>query len=174
MNAPVRAGVHFFTFFYCWDCLPWGFDSEAPGEWVVRQYKNPQASQAAIIAPPPTVVHASECEVSFIEKLSLPDWEGAARWCSQAMELAAEMNSEAPWEVYREAVQRIAGEQEIESRIGGYPHWIQGNGTPDGATFLAQIDSEDQAGIMWGDVGCVYLFVSDHADTTVRLVLQCC
>ena len=84
------------------------------------------------------------------------------------------MNSEAPWEVYREAVARIVGEQDIASCVGGYSHWIQGDNTPEGAVLLAQIDSEHEAGIMWGDVGCVYLFLATGREPQISLTLQCC
>jgi hypothetical protein len=171
---PARDDVHFFTFFYCWDCSPWGFRDEAKGEWVVRKYRDPHESKAVMIPIPKGVEHASQCLVSFAERLSLPDWEGTRRWCPDASDLSCQANSEAPWEAYQKAVERIVGDQNLASCVGGYPRWIQGEDTPDGANLLAQIDSEDQAGIMWGDVGCVYLFLSTGEEPRISLTLQCC
>src|SRR5262249_49402037 len=34
-SHPARESVPFFTFFYCWHCSPWGYQSERKGEWVV-------------------------------------------------------------------------------------------------------------------------------------------
>jgi hypothetical protein len=126
------------------------------------------------IPPPKGVEHASLCDVSFAERLSLPDWEGTTRWCPEASDLSCKANGEAPWQAYQEAVNRLVGDQEITSCIGGYPRWIQGEETPNGADLLAQIDSENEAGIMWGDVGSVYLFRSPGPDGQASLVLQCC
>jgi uncharacterized protein YwqG len=173
-SHPARDRIPFFTFFYCWNCFPGGPPGGEQGEWVVRKYANPGESKAVAIQPPGQVEHASECSVSFSECLSLPDWDGADLWCPDAGDLCCEVNNEAPWEEYRAAVERIPGEQEIQSRVGGYPHWIQGEATPDKAEFLAQIDSKHDAGIMWGDVGCVYLFLSKGSEPRVSLNLQCC
>jgi uncharacterized protein YwqG len=173
-NYPERNLMPFFTFFYCWTCSPWGFRTEANGEWVVRRYTDPRESKAVTIPPPRVVWQASPCSVSFTERLSLPDWEGISRWSQEASDLSCQVNSEARWQAYQEAVERTVGDQELASCVGGYPRWIQGEDTPDGANFLAQIDSESGAGIMWGDVGCVYLFRSTAPESQVSLVLQCC
>ena len=39
--------------------------------------------------------------------------------------------------------------------------------------MFAQIDSEEEAGLMWGDVGCIYLFCCRRHPGEVRLELQC-
>jgi hypothetical protein len=72
-SHPARDRIPFFTFFYCWKCFPWGDQ----GEWVVRIYTDPMETKAVRIQPPGQVEHAAECPVSFSERLSLPDWEGA-------------------------------------------------------------------------------------------------
>jgi uncharacterized protein YwqG len=107
---------------------------------------------------------------------SLPGWEGQRLWCPEAYDLAAELNADQPWTAYQQAVQDIIGEQpEITSCVGGYPRWIQGEETPKKMSFLAQIDSEEEkAGIMWGDVGSVYLFLLPNRPHTIRMVFQCC
>lgn len=169
-SHPARERIPFFTFFYCWQCFPWGDQ----GEWAVRIYNDPMERKAVAVQPPLQVGHAAECRVSFTERSSLPDWEGAQLWCPDAMDLSCQANSDAPWEAYQSAVEKIVGDQKIETCVGGYPRWIQGEETPDKADLLAQIDSVDDAGIMWGDVGCVYLFVSKGPTPQMSLKLQCC
>jgi uncharacterized protein YwqG len=39
-NQPPE-GVALFTFFYCWECFPWGLKDEVKGTWVVRTYAEP-------------------------------------------------------------------------------------------------------------------------------------
>ena len=168
-------GFALFTFFYCWTCSPWGFQSDPEGQWVVRTYRKPLESKAVEVLPSEKIEHeTTPCRVSFSESLSLPDWEGTTRWCPDASDLACQLNEESPWQEYQHAAEAITGEHKICSVVGGYPRWIQGEQTPDEAVLLAQIDSEVEAGIMWGDVGSVYLFVSTSAPTRFYLILQCC
>lgn len=173
-NHPARFEIPFFSFYYCWDCSPWGLYDEAEGQWVVRQYRDPSEKNAVVTHFPSNLDYGTECQVLFQETLSLPDWEGVNRWCPEAAELSCQFNDDAPWEAYRQAVERLVGEQEINSKTGGYPKWIQGEDTPEDSILLAQIDSEDEAGIMWGDVGSVYLFLSQNPEAKIKFVLQCC
>ncbi|MGC4041524.1 MAG: DUF1963 domain-containing protein [Flavobacterium sp.] len=51
------------------------------------------------------------------------------------------------------------------------------NGTPEDkngrkSELLFQIDSEDEAGLLWGDVGLVYVFY-DSLDKSITFELQC-
>ena len=39
--------------------------------------------------------------------------------------------------------------------------------------LLAQIGSEEAAGLMWGDADCLYLFVCEDRPGNVYLTLQC-
>jgi uncharacterized protein YwqG len=48
-------------------------------------------------------------------------------------------------------------------RLGGYPVLIQsqgGSGSPSGWDFLLQIDSDQDVGVMWGDMGRVYFWIT--------------
>ena len=38
--------------------------------------------------------------------------------------------------------------------------------------LLFQIDSEDNAGLMWGDVGLIYVFY-DNETQKIEFILQC-
>jgi hypothetical protein len=165
-------GACFFTFFYCWECFPWS--SDVVGQSVVRLYREPDERRAVLLPLPGEVPQTAQCLISFVEDVSLPDWEGTSLWCPEASDLACRLDEEWPWETYHDAATAIVGEQEITSRVGGYPRWIQNEDTPPGMDFLAQIDSEDEAGIMWGDVGSVYLFLSPDEPFRTALVLQCC
>ena len=63
------------------------------------------------------------------------------------------------------------------SQLGGYPKWVQGESTPkdkngEPLKLLFQIDSEDNAGIMWGDVGLIYVFYDEELEK-IEFILQC-
>lgn len=54
--------------------------------------------------------------------------------------------------------------------------WVQGEDTPVKEAvpmkLLFQIDSEDNAGIMWGDVGLIYVFYDENSER-IEFTLQC-
>ena len=54
------------------------------------------------------------------------------------------------------------------SHAGGQPVWLQGNDSPKnkGFQFLFQIASEDEAGLMWSDMGTVYAFYNPGTKET--------
>ena len=77
------------------------------------------------------------------------------------------------------SVETLGGLTDYATIVGGYPHWVQGEATPgcdvckSGMRLLAQIDTEDEADIIWGDVGCVYIFYCPEHPRETRMELQC-
>ncbi|WP_345052947.1 DUF1963 domain-containing protein, partial [Hymenobacter glaciei] len=62
--------------------------------------------------------------------------------------------------------------------LGGYPCWLQGADNPVDAAgqtlpLLFQLDSEEKAGIMWGDTGLVYVFYDPQRPGHFTFDLQC-
>lgn len=69
-------GVALFTFFYCWECFPWGLADDVKGTWVVRTYPEVEEGRAALLPPPddePPPTRA--CAVLAERVLSFPDWD---------------------------------------------------------------------------------------------------
>lgn len=173
-------GVALFTFFYCWECFPWGLADEVKGAWAVRTYSRLDEGKAALLPPPSDQPQPTgACEVQAERVISLPDWEGIESRSRAAAEAAARANPDEPWEAYDSAVEALGGFADYATMVGGYPRWIQGEATPDcevcgsGMLTLAQIDTEDEADITWGDVGCVYIFYCPKHPKETRLELQC-
>jgi uncharacterized protein YwqG len=175
-------GVALLTFFYCWECFPWGYgmEDEVEGTWVVRTYSEPAESRAVPIfpsngQPDPT----RPCVVEIEKVISFPDLEALEEWSEEAAELSSNSNTDEPWEPYRSTVEALGGLTDYATVVGGYPHCIQSDATPDcdlceaRMRLLVQIDSEDEADIMWGDVGCVYLFHCPQHPKRIALSLQC-
>lgn len=68
----------------------------------------------------------------------------------------------------------------VQSQIGGYAHFIQSspqlNPCPEcgqALSLLARLDSEDDVGIMWGDLGAVYLHACPDHPHVHHYELQC-
>lgn len=176
----VEATESLFVFFYCMECSPWGLNDEARGMWVLRRYESPRMDQYGAIAPTePLLFNVVPCSVTGHAVTMLPDWESLDTLSEEPARLCEKLNAEAPWEVYTEAQQRLGSFHDFATVIGGYPRWVQGEVIVPCRTcqadleFIAQIDSEEKANIMWGDCGLIYLFLCpDHPDE-IHMELQC-
>jgi uncharacterized protein YwqG len=165
------------TFFYCFDCFPWGMGDEEKGQWLVRSYQNPSMENYAEIQPAYQAEYEmTPCSCTEQTVDVLPDWNDLESFSPQAYALCG---ADDPYEVYDEAAQQCGCLVDYATLIGGYPRWVQSEtsksckvcGNP--MEFLAQIDSEDEADLMWGDCGLVYLFRCPEHKNEFALELQC-
>ena len=177
-NTPVLEmpkQIALVQFFYSLDEFPW--DTEDDG-WKVKIYKDVHSDQMAIVEVPSELEKPKYCEVVLKPIQSLPDWEGIQSYSEHASNLSCVLNEEDPSETYRQICAELIGEQDNHSQLAGYPYWIQGESTPtdeqgNDMKLLFQIDSDDKAGLMWGDVGIVYVFYDEKTER-IEFTLQCC
>lgn len=166
--------IKLIQFYYDWDESPW--DTSDDG-WLVKVYKKIEPEHTELIVRPSDLDNAKYCEIVFKPLNSLPDWEGISKYDYNAQKLSCILNEDEPWANYGEIVEKLIGEQDYESQLGGYPKWIQGESTPKGQNgknmeLLFQIDSDDSADLMWGDTGLIYVFY-DHDSGRIEFNLQC-
>ena len=76
---------------------------------------------------------------------------------------------------YNFVAEKFKCDQDFITKLGGYPNWLQGDGTPEGGDFqlLFQLDSEDEAGLHWVDCGLVYVFYNPKTKETVFEIQYC-
>lgn len=172
-SIELPASMALIQFFYDFDELPWDTDNDG---WYLKIYKSPDESKKITITNPmqSTVKY---CEINFEKAVSLPDWEGLDLFGDDIAQLCESINDDEPWEPYDNVMQEITGNTDYQSQLGGYPKWVQGESTPinnkgENVKLLFQIDSEDHAGIMWGDVGLIYVFY-DEGEDRLWFELQC-
>ncbi|ALJ00714.1 DUF1963 domain-containing protein [Rufibacter tibetensis] len=161
-------------FFYDWEESPWETDNEG---WLVKIYEHMETDKIKMVEKPDGQGISKYCGIELKPVKSLPDWEGISLYNEPAVELSCTLNPDEPWESYDSVVERLTGEQDYQSQLGGYPKWVQGEGTPKNEQggnmrLLFQLDSEENAGLMWGDVGLIYVFY-DSATKKVEFTLQC-
>jgi uncharacterized protein YwqG len=172
INLPKEIGI--LQFYYDWEEMPW--ETESAG-WLVKVYPGVEKEKAVVFYPDTSISNTSFYLIKYREDKSLPDWEGIDSYNNNVTNLSEKGNPDEPWMPFDGAVNRLIGEQEISSFIGGYPMWIQGDETPVinniKYKFLCQINSEETAGIMWGDMGAIYLFYNPNDPTDIRFILQC-
>ncbi|WP_010516934.1 DUF1963 domain-containing protein [Croceivirga radicis] len=176
-NSPeleLPKSVELVQFFYDWDEFPWDTENEG---WLVKIYGKVDKEQSEFIAKPKELEKSKFCEIKFKQTQTLPDWEGIDLFGKDASKLSCVLNEDEPWDSYDQIVTKLTGEQDYQSQLGGYPKWVQGESTPkdkDGnpMKLLFQIDSEDNAGLMWGDVGLIYVFYDEKSER-VEFTLQC-
>jgi len=186
-------------FFYHAELETWGFDPEDRGSWAVIH--DPQGGAARPVAPPEDLAppHA-ELPVGFRPIRSLPDPGRLRPFGFTAMD-------DAEWDDAYEMMLHAFGAGE-RHQVGGFPAPIQadsmerecqlasngiyvGNAEgykhPEAAALapgatewrlLLQLDSDDSAGMMWGDCGRLYFWIRESDALAgnfdaVWMVLQC-
>lgn len=166
--------IKLIQFYYDWDELPWDTNDDG---WYVKIYKELQTNKLITIKKPSDLENSKYCEIEFQPVKSLPDWEGIDIYEPNASNLSCVLDKEEPWESYQKIVEKLIGEQDYQSQLGGYPKWVQGESTPknikgENMKLLFQIDSEENAELMWGDVGLIYVFYDEETDK-IEFTLQC-
>ena len=179
-GAPRVGRAKLLTFHYCFHCLP--CDADEASAYRLRLYddidavRQSQRPRPDADDPDHTRWAPVPCRITFEPVRSVP------RWYDAEPELAGLDLGADPWETYLAAARAVAPAPNVESRLGGYPDWVQGSDWPSCPEcgrrmhLIWQLDSEPEARIMWGDTGRVYVFAcplscSEHA---LALVMQCC
>lgn len=167
--------IQLIQFYYDFEELPSFYDDDG---WKVKIYEKLNPENSVKIERPDTIERPKFCSITFENKKSLPNWESIDDYAEGYSDLAEAIDDEDPWEVHNEVVLKFTGNDDYQSQLGGYPRWVQGDGTPEDQKsgrkyeLLFQIDSEDNAGLMWGDAGLVYVFY-DSVDKKISFELQC-
>ena len=164
--------------YYCFDCTPIGRPEEENGQWRVITHENPDASKFVEIKDNISkVLKPMLCSLSKV--FVLPDYETAENNFPNIAELCEEIDCEDPMSAYEDAGNEIGCLMEPSTTIGGYPIWIQGEGSqvcPEcgGEVELAcQIDSEESVNLMFGDAGCLYVFKCAKHKNAFAIEMQC-
>ncbi len=163
--------------FYCFNCMPIGRPEEEKGQWLIKTYNAPTVEK--FVDGIGVCKKLTPCSCSLEKVANLPDYESLENHFPEVAALCEEIDADDPVSVYEEAGQEIGCEMEPFTSIGGYPIWIQGEGSQvcpvcgKPAELVAQIDSESGAGLMWGDAGCLYVFrCPEHAEG-FAIEMQC-
>lgn len=158
--------VGLFTFFYCWECMPSGLESDISGSWVARIHPEPDIRTAIPIAPqsaPPQITRP--CAVRLAPMPSHPDWDEVELRYPDLHKLSCGLAPSESWAPYRAAVKDVVGDYSIATQMGGYGNWIQSaprrlcRECKGPLSFVLQIDSLGEAGCDWGLSGLAYLLV---------------
>lgn len=164
--------------YYCFDCTPIGRPEEEKGQWVVVTHENPDSSKFVEFKENVSkTLKPTACSLSKV--FVLPDYETAESNFPNIAELCEEIDCEDPMSAYEDAGNEIGCLMEPSTTIGGYPVWIQGEGSQvcpecEGEVELAcQIDSEDAVNLMFGDAGCLYVFRCPKHKDKFAIEMQC-
>jgi uncharacterized protein YwqG len=188
-------------FFYDQDQGVWGFDPKDLGGWKVIYVPEPAAplvehaapagmDKHSLFEPKPVAFHRIESppDAGRLPKSSIMDDDDSDTYCSLRDEVFAGMPHHQMFG-FPSAVQNDAMEEECHLVTNGiYLGDAEGHKSPAAARLrelpndwklLLQLDSDDDAGWMWGDVGTLYFWVRESDARRgdfdkVWLVLQCC
>lgn len=190
------------SFFYDTVAMPWGFDPADHGSWaVIHSGADDELVRHSAPAALPATERFEAVVLAPFRELSYPAAES-----HDVRELGIEGPD--LWLTYSQALgQDLDEEEDTTNRLLGNPDAVQGdmqeecqlasNGIYCGDSrylddprartlmkdssrwrLLLQVDSVDEAGMMWGDVGRIYFWLTDEALRAHRwdeswLVLQC-
>lgn len=169
-----------FVFYYCNECFPWGLKDEVKGQWIIKIYKSPTLDKLTKVDRKTEDEYALRpCSISYSSVRVLPDWDSIDFISEEVANICRKLDKDSPWETYGQATLRAGCLNDYATLLGGYPRYVQGQAGSKCSQcnselkFFAQIDSEDEADLMWGDIGLIYIFrCPDHNDE-FHLELQC-
>ena len=139
-------------------------------DFLVKTYSSIQTNEIQSIKNKEKVIPFGYIE--FKNTLSLPDWQlldvKHKTLSKQLKSLFNEYDRE-----YDKICELILGEENVSSRLGGYPDWIQNDDTPSNSDLLFQLESEDELELQWGDMGAVYAFYNKESNKIAACFIQC-
>ena len=192
-------------FFYDYVNSPWGFDPDDRGSWSVQYFDGAPAQLRR--APVPDGFNDdclfNECRLVFGQELTLP-----ADGASQLLPLRMSEEEKEHYVELEDALHGCCDEAHWSNRLLGYPDSVQDPnmhvecqlaanginvGDPSGFQhprvpelasgadnwrLLLQLDSVDEAAMMWGDCGMLYFWIeidrlARKDFSNVWLILQC-
>ena len=201
--ASVLPREGWLLFFYDAEQSTWGFDPQDKGSWAVIFMPNDKALLERREIPPEILQGGfyRPCRVEMREVLTAPPWESPA---VRKLNLN-KVEEDAYWDLLDEVY--AEGEGEVSHQVLGHPIPMQGDmqlecqlvsnglycGNSSGYSdprakelakgaedwrLLFQLDSDDNAGMMWGDVGMLYFWIRqndlENGDFSKSwMVLQC-
>lgn len=152
------------------------YDTNGDG-WLLKIYENDDWSNIKYIEKPEGLNECKYCEIKFENGLSLPDLETISNNHRDIDELLDIIDPDDPYEIYNGIVHELTGYGSGGHQLGGYPYWIQNHETPideagNQLQLLLQVDSDDDAGLMWGDAGLLYFYYNTQTGK-VDYIMQC-
>jgi uncharacterized protein YwqG len=191
-----RAGL--LSFFYDAEQSTWGFDPKDAGSWKVFYFEDESLIRTEPPASLPSHGRFEACRLSFEEETSLPSLDSI---CMDRLQLSDEEKNayfsfcydseeKGPRHQMFGHPYQIQGEMQLECQLvskGIYCGSPEGYANPrcaeleagaDEWMLLLQIDSDDDAGMMWGDMGCIYFWIRKQSLKHLRfdqtwMILQC-
>lgn len=202
ISLPELPGSGLLSFFYDAEQRTWGFDPKDAGSWKVFYFDGDFASLIRVRFPDSLPAHGQfeAGRLSFKQETSLPPPDAG---CMDQLELSDEEKT-AHFAFFEDSEEMTKGPRH---QMFGHPYQIQGEmqlecqlvsngiycGTPEGYSdprsqeleegaddwmLLLQVDSDDDAGMMWGDMGCIYFWIRKQSlehrrFDEVWMILQC-
>jgi uncharacterized protein YwqG len=174
-------------FFYCADQTTWGYDPADKGSWRVLFGGPAGIRRSEFPDDLPESGRYNCCSVSFSHSISIPSYDAP---CIEELQLTGDEHDK--FIEFEQKAVKLIGDEGCIHRLLGHPDQIQndmqtecqlvshgiyygnssGRNDPRASALkagakdwelLLQIDTEDDARMMWGDVGRIYYWIPREA-----------
>lgn len=160
------------TVFLCWTAWEEGQTDAC----VVRAYKYPSPSKAVTLNRPTSsdeeTYRTALCRAEPHTLITYPSPVGTFLRTPEIARIAKGLGD--PHKAYRKSLTRLAWKSEFGTQLFGYPSWIQCDSLDDDdLIFVAQVGSETEANLMFGDAGVLFIAVRADGGEFVTDLWQC-
>jgi uncharacterized protein YwqG len=170
-------------FFYAWSQEQWGFDPKDAGSSVVHYEADAQLARRALPDDIPDEGRYPSCGVTFRAYEDIPDASDPRNPTSKSDDATQDRYGQVRNEVasvkgtshkllgYAEPIQNpmelecalvTNGVYTVDAKAHEHPRYKELDRTKYDWHLLMQVDSDDAADMMWGDVGRLYFWIRDQ------------
>lgn len=167
---PWPSQAWFFTFFYCYQCYPGGDEGEPEGQWAVRLYSSDEFKPSLLAPTEPYEgkYPTREYKIRFEPAMSYPCPDELYAVAPEIDQMRDGFDDD-----YERAVVALGGMKVDDTRLGGYPGWVQGRVkfAPLEVFAVLQSGAAWDANTLWGG-GPLNLFIDQAGKSVSRMILQ--
>jgi uncharacterized protein YwqG len=163
-----------FVFYYCFQCQ----SKQKKNHFDMMVYHNPTLEEMNPKTKKNSLIEYAEFE--FHPSWSLPEWDVLQSIHSDLVDHLSKEFKDDAWVVYENTKESLVGLAHLEpfSFYKGYPQFLSEPRFPTckcckkPMELFIQLDSYEEFGLSWGEMGCLYVFQCPHHENEFKIFIQ--
>ena len=173
LYIPKKDQYFLYVFYYCFHCC----STKGNAGFDMRIYQNPTMKNCKRSRRQEFISYA---EFYFEPSWSLPSWEVLESYDPTTYEMIQELYPEEPFEAYEQCRANLIEFDGIDflAYYGGFPEFVKEVDVPicsccqKQMKLFLQLNSFEEFSMVWGNVGCLYLFTCEKQAANFQIVVQ--